>query len=332
MKRSLYVAIVVVLVVTAFILGMFVARRSSTVNEPDISTSNFESRLGGYSFINPLLECNIQEVGGKEFKELNQKILSYINTEAKQGDIKMTSVYFRDLNNGPSFGINSDELFSPSSLLKVPVMLAYFKEAENNPAILQKELIFTSKTENLSQYFQPEKALQAGKKYTVEELIIQMITQSDNQALFTLGDNIAQQKIDNVNSDLGVRVPNQNTPEDYMSVKDYSAFFRILFNASYLSREYSQKALEILSKSGFDKGIVRDIPKSIPVAHKFGERFLENGSKQLHDCGIVYYPKHPYLICIMTRGNDFNNLEGVVQKISQDVYREVDKRAKTNSL
>lgn len=53
-------------------------------------------------------------------------------------------------------------------------------------------------------------------------------------------------------------------------------------------------------------------------------------TKELHDCGIIYYPERPYLLCVMTEGNDLNELAGVIQNISKTVYewtakREVDK-------
>ena len=45
--------------------------------------------------------------------------------------------------------------------------------------------------------------------------------------------------------------------------------------------------------------------------------------RQLHDCGIIYYPNNTYLLCIMTRGKDFKQLESVIAGISKTVYEVV---------
>lgn len=56
----------------------------------------------------------------------------------------------------------------------------------------------------------------------------------------------------------------------------------------------------------------------IEVAHKFRER--EAGSdQQLHDCVIVYYQPDPYILCVMTRRKDINDLAPVIQNISKQV-------------
>jgi hypothetical protein len=47
---------------------------------------------------------------------------------------------------------------------------------------------------------------------------------------------------------------------------------------------------------------------------------------QLHDCGIVYFPDNPYIICVMTRGDDVNELAPVVAHISKMVYDEFESR------
>jgi hypothetical protein len=56
-----------------------------------------------------------------------------------------------------------------------------------------------------------------------------------------------------------------------------------------------------------------------------GERELQNGIRQLHDCGIVYLESHPYLLCIMTRGYDFEKLSKIISMISSQVYSEMTK-------
>jgi len=68
------------------------------------------------------------------------------------------------------------------------------------------------------------------------------------------------------------------------------------------------------------------VPKEVRVAHKFGELGLPNGEKQLHDCGIIYYPGNPYLLCVMSKGKDSQKLSGIIQTISSMVYKEVDSR------
>jgi hypothetical protein len=70
------------------------------------------------------------------------------------------------------------------------------------------------------------------------------------------------------------------------------------------------------------------------VSHKFGVRnILADGAKptdeptarELHDCGIIYYPNNPYFLCVMTRGKDFPTLEGVIKDISKIAWDEVSK-------
>jgi len=290
--------------------------------------TSLEFHAGGYKLINPLYECNNQGTYGvKEFSDLENSLNDYINKIASKNSVTAVSVYFRDLNNGPWFGINEKADFAPSSLLKLPVMMAYFNKAQSDPAILAKKIKYEKEPEGLiPQNFKPLQPLEKGKEYTVEQLIEKMIVGSDNVALGLLEDNIDGKDIDRVTLDLGIPTATDKTPENFMNVKDYSALFRVLFNASYLDRVYSEKALDILSRAEFKKGIVDSIPGSITVAHKFGERYFPGGTNQLHDCGIVYYPKHPYLLCVMTKGQDFNNLATTIEQISAKIYSELVKR------
>ena len=110
-----------------------------------------------------------------------------------------------------------------------------------------------------------------------------------------------------------------------LSAENYASFFRVLFNASYLSRSLSEKALSLLAQSDFKDGLVAGVPPGIKVAHKFGFRITGiNGEiKQLHDCGIIYYPRHPYLLCIMTSGKSYEYLDDAIKELSRVVYQEI---------
>jgi hypothetical protein len=155
-----------------------------------------------------------------------------------------------------------------------------------------------------------------------------MIVHSDNNAYFLLFSGIDPKVLHRVYTDLGLEVPKVRSRDDYMTVNEYASFFRILFNASYLTREYSEKALKYLSEVDFPYGIVAGTPPGIPSALKFGERTLGNSGeiKQLHDCGIVYYPGHPYLLCVMTRGASFEFLDDTIREIARAAFEEMDRQ------
>lgn len=295
-------------------------------------TFSTEVRAGQHKLINQLYECNAgklestKEVGTLE-KDLNNLIKQKINSKM----VNNVSVYYRDLNTGPNFGINEKELFAPSSLLKVPVMIAFFNKAEENPNVLNKKVTFTTDLSGpalLPQNYKPENPIRKGETYTISELIEKMIIESDNNALSLLQEQIGNKELDQVTLDLEIPTANSLNPDNLLRVKDYSTLFRVLYNASYLDKQYSEKALEILSKVNFKTGIVAAVPSNTTIAHKFGERSFDDGVKQLHDCGIIYYPNRPYLLCIMTKGTNFSNLEKTIQEISQIVYKEIDKRYK----
>jgi len=284
-----------------------------------------EKRSGDYTFINPLLECEIAEaLLTNPLRPFKNKLENFLeDLTEKQKLISTASVYFRDLNNGPWIGINEKKEFSPASLLKVPIMMAVLKQSETNPNFLQKKVTLVSDGANANEHFKPNLPLEKGEVYPVEELMTQMIIGSDNDAKDTLLRTIDIKILGKIFQEIGVEEPTINKTDNFITVKSYASFFRILFNASFLEKAASEKALFILSQVEFTDGLKAGIPGNIAIAHKFGERDI-NGSKQLHDCGIIYYPSHPYLLCIMTRGSNLEKMLKAIANISRFVYQEVD--------
>lgn len=307
-----------------FVCGVVIGILLASVRSQSQGLSR-QIRQGGYSLINPLLECDIESPQRKkELINIEHKLKEKVEQMKQQSNISEMAVYLRDLNNGPWIGVDEDKNFSPASLLKIPVMIAYYAEAERNPSILNQKVIYTGTTNfNANENIKPSNAIEKGKEYTINELIRRMIVYSDNDAMAILVEKLPLSIQDKVYQDLGLTIPGVKGLEDFMTVREYASFFRILYNASYLSREYSQKALELLSEVDFDNGIRAGVPSKIRVANKFGERNFQ-GRKQLHDCGIVYYPNNPYLLCIMSRGDDFSEMAQSIKEVSALVYREFD--------
>lgn len=331
---------ITIIIVFSFLIGYFInqknidelnaeIKKQENVPEEDLG---YELREKGfYRFINPLLECEMAK-GTIDSKKQNfdKELGVFVQKEIDESNLTKMGIYFRDLNNGPTFGINEDELFIPASLLKLPIMMVYFYIAEKDPGILKKEIIFEKPTELKEmgvQFIEPSQEIKIGNKYTAEQLIEAMIKYSDNQAVILLTNNLSDsgytQKTADFFNFFNIDSSNFTNLKGSLSVKEYGRFFRILFNASSLNRDYSEKALKLLSEVEYKNALVAGLPKGIVVSHKFGESGFSKGERQLHDCGIVYYPNHPYLLCIMSKGENLSVLESSISKVSQFVYNKI---------
>lgn len=322
MTKSKTVLIAVSLI--TFLLGLL----AGSLFHQDNPIAFTETRQHGqYKLINPLLECDAANFSqDASLNKLRTQITDKIDQLAHDQKITFASVYYRDLNNGPWMGINEKENFSPASLVKVPVMMAYFKAAEKNPDLLNQTIKSLPTTVD-NQNIDPAITLAPNKSYTVNDLIERMIIYSDNEAYDLLGQYIENDLIVKTYTDLGIDISKGFTDPtgNIISVRDYASFFRVLFNASYLNKDMSEKALDLLTKVEYKDGLIKGINnQKVTIAHKFGEReYIETGEKQLHDCGIVYLPNKPFLICIMTRGNDLTKMSTAINQISSAIYQSV---------
>ncbi|MBI5634834.1 MAG: serine hydrolase [Nitrospirae bacterium] len=295
-----------------------------------------EVREKGFTYINPLLECYSDRDApeNSELRPFKHKVENAIQEIVSEKKAETIALYFRDLNNGPWFTVGETENFAPASLLKVPLMIALLKQAESDPAFLQQKIVYRAERDyNENQAIKSTDNLKQGKTYVMDELIYRMIVYSDNNAYMALMQQVNREGLMNTYRDLGVIVPGSTGKTDFMSVESYASFFRVLFNASFLSKGISEKALQYLANSELRSGLVAGVPPDVPVAHKFGERFWPQDSelKQFHDCGIVYYPDRPYLLCIMSRGRSSETLNDSIREISHLFFEEISAQQKNRT-
>lgn len=324
-RRNL--AIFLCIFVTGLILGVFLTPFLLKKSLPETESQQVR-QFGQYAYINPLLECNVAEGSIDARKEnFRPAMEDFINNLKEEQSLIDVAVYFRDLNNGPTFGINQEQGFFPASLLKVPLMIAYFHWAEQDPNVLKRSVSFdVPKDFGITPTIVSRESLQVGAEYTIEELIERMIRFSDNQALYLLSIRLPEQELRSLFSISGASEKILSDPGAKLTVKEYAGFFRILFNSSYLTRESSEKALSLLASVEYADALPAGVPTGISVAHKFGEAGTGDVERQLHDCGIVYFPDHPYLACIMTRGRDTEVLKNSIVDISRFMYTKIDEQ------
>jgi len=287
-----------------------------------------------YHYIYPLLRYDFGNAKYfLEDKNLEEKINAYIQQQYQAQNAESISVYFSNLSAGTWSGVNADTSYIPGSIMKVLIMMAYYRESQLDSSIMAKNLVYTDQVNQAVSkipYVNPVN-LTVGQSYSTKYLLEDMIENSDDAADTLLLLNVNQSILDDVFGDLKVTVP--GTTSNYtISPKDYTSFLRILYNATYITEVDSEEALSILSKSTYHDGIYAGVPSGVEVAQKYGESLdvdpqtKEVTATYLHNCGIVYAKAYPYTLCIMTKAKgltDHKQQAAIIKDISAMVYKYV---------
>ncbi len=275
-----------------------------------------------YTFINPLLAVNVSQPSLiLQSDNIKVKIQSLIQKGQASGQLTNAAFYFQEIESGRWFSINEDTKYLLGKFLKVPIMIAYFKEAEANPEVLNKKLVYKIQPGDSSGGDQAD--MREGKSYPVEDFIKDMILHDSDSSAIILFDNIDKSYLNEVYSDLGIGYQEDKTTDDYLTVKFSSLFYRVLYNSTYLSPQYSEEALNIISQGNQGIGLARALPNDMLYAHRNpGIVQIKNSSLlQDTDCGIFYFPNHPYILCGLATGKNPGYLEGFLSQVGQQVYQ-----------
>ncbi len=346
-QKTLWLKILLGLLI--FALGVLVGWLPTGYSKP-ISVVPVRDPISGYSLINPILYTQVPEsLSYPTYTPLENALNSYVTSAEASGKATTVAVYFQDLDSTDWTGVNPTEKFDPASMLKVATLIALLRASESNPSLLNTNITVPASSnissEEQEAYFPAVNPVQSGNTYSVEDLMQKLIVQSDDGADLILLNFLGNNAISTVFSDLHIPLPGTTTG---VSPQEYSHLFRILYNDTYLSSSDSEAALQLLTQTTFTDGLVAGVPPGTVVAHKFGESLFPLVSEQtiwpqtatttsadvpgLNDCGIIYYPAHPYFLCVMTQGTDFSTLAGVIKNISNITWTQVNSlHAQNNS-
>lgn len=328
------VALAAAALATAFAAGLLAGRPAAP--PPPTGTQWHQIREGRRGLLNPLLECEVEDpTPGREVRPFGRALGALVDALEQDPLVERLGVYYRDLDNGPWVGYHEKQGFIPASLAKVPIVLACLRQAEKDPAFLSRRIVHEGPDEAPdSPDWSPEFNLEHGKSYTVEELIRIVGAYSDNTAALLLRRAVEPGFLAEVTQDLGLGASRGRASQEAYSPRQYGAVFRVLYNSSYLERRLSEFALETFADSTFGLGLVAGVPPTVVVSHKFGVFWSEGGAAplQLHDCGIVYHPVRPYLLCVMTSGSNFVKMAAAIAEVSRFVYGQVDQERVAGAL
>lgn len=287
--------------------------------------------------MNPEPDCETLETTIGRLEKAEDRVRGSVDRLLKEGGARRISVFARDLTTLRYIAVNEWEQFDPGSLMKIPLLVAYYQYAELDPELLAQRVAYDG-AEDLNkrqemQQFEEKMQLVTGQEYTVGNLVERMIKFSDNNASQQLQKWIDDAYMERVLMELGLRLPKQDLSgnRDFVTAKSFAAIFRYLYNSSFLSRESSEQALSLLSQTTFNQGMRAVVPKDVPLVEKYGERSVRDQdgkllNRELHECGIVYAETGPFTFCIFTEGDDFEELTEVVQVIARTLYEDMGTR------
>jgi len=285
-------------------------------NEPQINEAGTYPLLAKRIFLEDANDVIIN------FVPLRTKIREYIASKEEK-----IGLYFEYLPTGTSIGVNDREVFFRASLVKVPVVMSAYKLIEEGKLEKSNQLVIQEYHLDSAYGNLWEKG--AGTTITVEEAIRLIIVESDNTAYEVLNEKVndildaaigEEKNIANVYDYLDIPRDVEGLTQE-ITPRNYSSILRSLFFSAYLSYSDSNELLKLMSQSKYQEGIVNPLLGKVEVAHKFGIHDVEPDSLKVHsDCGIIYIPKRPYILCMMiASGEDVTSKH--MQEISEIVYK-----------
>lgn len=166
----------------------------------------------------------------------------------QKNDPEGISLYFEYFNTGANISINPDLRILPASLIKVPLAMAVMKKVERGEWLLTNELVIMKDDRDINWgevYKRP-----IGSTLTIQELVEEMLLNSDNTAYRVLYRNMSFDDMQDVLTNLGLE--DLFSEEGKMSSKEYTRLIRSLYSSTYLNVAHSQHILGILSRTSYD--------------------------------------------------------------------------------
>lgn len=331
MKRSLWVrawvpCIIFLFGVSAGLLAVLALWKPSALPTAS-SLSPIRIWDSGYTFVKPLVSYEIARAA--QPLQLERRLNEIIEAEGFVHRGTDVGVYVEDLTDGSVATYHADIPFTPASLLKVPLAMAVLHVAASDPNVASAAYVIGSIDENEAQQFRGRTVLERNRLYSVYDVVTALIVASDNNARSVLVNAFGDAVVPDLFAALQIPYPEyDHAGLSFMTPRQYGAVLRALVNGAYLGPETSDWLLTRMAQIEFDGAIRSAIPLSVPVARKFGERTIVGEGdvihkNELHECGIVYAPARPFIMCIMTRGADMRVQERVIHDTARWVYTQM---------
>jgi len=278
-------------------------------------------------------------------------VLSSSSTSSHQADVRArltdviaasgaeaVAVAYFDPATGEELLLRAEESFHAASLMKVPVMMEVFRQAQEGRLSLDERLIVKNEFRSLADGSafaltaesdsDPALYEKIGHAVTIRELVRAMIVRSSNLATNLLIERVTAARVQELMETIGAsgmrvlrgvedRRAFERGLNNTTTARAMLVIFRHLLEGRVISRESSEAMVRILLDQEFNDGIPAGLPADVRVAHKTGAI-----TRIAHDAGIVYPPLGPpYVLVVLTRGiAEERSANRLIAEISRLLY------------
>lgn len=234
-----------------------------------------------------------------------------------------SSIYVWDYNDGNYVDINADEIFSAASIIKLPVLVALFRNIENGQTSIYDEMILTDLFRAEGSGSLQYKA--ENSKYSIDTLARVMITNSDNSATNMLMTKIGgMPAVNRQIKDWGLGKTHINNwlPDlegtNYITARDMGRLLYNIDNPKFLNGSSREKIFSYMSHVKNDRLIPAGLGAGADFMHKTGDI-----GKMLGDAGIVYAPNGKKYIVVILANRPYNSVKGkeFIVEASDTIYK-----------
>ncbi|MEW6493627.1 MAG: serine hydrolase [Cyanobacteriota bacterium] len=256
---------------------------------------------------------------------LNQEIMplkAQVQAVVANNPNLQPGVFIVDLDTGAYIEVNSQSTFAAASTIKVPILVALFKDVDEGKVRLDETL--TLQSEMIATGSGDLQYKKLGTKYTVLELATKMIVISDNTATNMLISRLGGMDVLNQRfRSWGLTATALNNPlpdlegTNVTSPQELANLISVVNQGRLVSLASRDRMLNIMQNNQIDSLLPKGLGQGAVIAHKTG-----NIGSMLADVGLVNMPTGKrYIISVMVK-RPFNDpsAQELIRQISQTAY------------
>jgi len=208
------------------------------------------------------------------------------------------SFYFEDLKSGFIYGYNEHVKMTSAGCMKLPVVMAVFKDIEEGKLNLEDKVLLTSEDRVGGSGILKELN---SREYTVDELIIVSLVVSDNTATQKLVSMLGFDELESKFKEMRLKNTTMNdmpgSPINLTTSYDLSLCWKILKDEQYLTKEHSRYIIGLLKGDNSSKKTAFYLDENLKdkIASKAGDLpGVEN------DTTLIEIQKGDFIFTIMS--------------------------------